>query len=168
MTEAAGGGRQVALDVDVGKARLEDFLRLALDETPVPMTGRLDTRFRLLLPPGDADVPQRLALDGEFSVDDGRFSGHGVQRKIQELSKRGQGKPEAPATVTPVFSNLEGRFVLSGGTLRFSSLAFRVPGARVSLAGTYTAPGARRSTSAAPCTSTPRCRRRPRGSSPRC
>ncbi len=131
--ERGEDGRTVALDVTVAGARLEDFLRLALKSATVPMSGALDLTTRFRLPPGDRDVLERLQLDGQFHVEHARFARGGVQERVNELSRRGRGEPDAAAT--DVVSNLAGKFVLRDATMRFSALRFEVPGAAVSLRG---------------------------------
>lgn len=132
------GRRHVKLDVRVRDGRLEDILRLALKSETVPMNGalRLDTAFAL--PPGENEVIERLRLDGTFAVDDARFGSRGIQKKVNELSERARGEVDETAGGAAdenVVSDLKGRFTLQGGVLRFTELAFAVPGATVSLAG---------------------------------
>jgi hypothetical protein len=130
-------GRTVALDVTVDDARMEDLLRLAVKGAHPPMSGVTDIRTRLLLPAGKGDVVDRLQLDGEFGVASARFTEFDVQRAIAELSRRGRGQPQGTAADPNVVSNLQGRFSMRDGRMRFSSLTFSVPGAMVRLAGEY-------------------------------
>lgn len=129
-------GRTLTLDIQMDEGRLEDVLRLVV-KTPKPtMTGRLALKSALKLPPGEADVLDRMALEGEFSIDDTRFTDAGVQQKINELSLRGRGKL-GEESARRVGSNFEGRFSMAGGVLRIPSVAFDVPGAIVRMAGAY-------------------------------
>lgn len=128
-------GRRVALDVRVDRGRIEDFLKLAVKGTKPPLVGavRLDTT--LVLPAGDVDVVRKLRLDGEFLLDQARFTSFDVQKRINALSQKGRGDEGADAE--SVVSKLTGRFVLKNAVLSFSRLSFAVPGAIVQLAGTY-------------------------------
>jgi len=129
-------GRTVTLDVDMPKARLEDVLRLAVD-TPKPvMTGGLALKTKFVLPPGEADVADKLRLDGSFSIDRARFTDFDVQKKINALSKHGRGLPDDEKT-RGVASDFDGRFELANAVLRIPNVTFRVPGAGVRLAGDY-------------------------------
>jgi hypothetical protein len=145
---AAGGvlevegvkGREVVLDVIMDKARLEDVMRLAVDAPRPPMSGGLQLTTKFLLPPGEADVVDRLQLDGRFAITGGRFADPDVQRQINDMSRRARGdlddaenRPRAPA----VASDFHGRFVLANGVLRFPALVFDIPGAAVRLSGRY-------------------------------
>jgi hypothetical protein len=130
-------GRFIALDVQIDRGRVEDLVRLVVRGERSLVTGRLLLRAHVLLPPGRGDVVGRLHVNGRFGLEESRFAGDGVQRKIGELSRRGRGEPAEP--VDPrVVSNLQGRFTLAEGVLAFPTLAFDVPGASVQLAGQYT------------------------------
>lgn len=85
-------GRLVTLDIDMPSGRLEDIMRLAVRTSQPPMTGGLRLRTTLDLPPGDADVVDKLKLDGAFTIDGGRFTDAEVQRNINELSRRASAK----------------------------------------------------------------------------
>jgi hypothetical protein len=129
-------GRTVELDVVIDDGRLEDILMLAVDSTPPDMMGALRLKTRLELPPGDQPVPRRLYLKGEFHVASARFSSNQVQDKIDELSRRGRGRP-ADEKVDNVASNLQGRFELKNGVLTLSPVSFSVRGAHIQMTGQY-------------------------------
>jgi hypothetical protein len=128
--------RTVELDVKIERGRIEDVLRLALKDEPPDMSGGLQMTTHLELPPGSARVPLRLALTGDFRVASARFSSNTVQSKIDELSRRGRGRP-GDAKVANVASNLGGAFQLRNGTLRLNRVSFAVNGATIRLDGTY-------------------------------
>jgi hypothetical protein len=137
VTKARGrGGRTVALEVDIDRARLEDILRLVLDHEPPPIRGALRLASRFVLPPGERDVIERLRLNGAFAISGARFPSDVVQGRIDGLSRRGQGRPK-DENVENVASRLEGRLVLDRGLARLSDLTFEVPGAMVDLDGMF-------------------------------
>jgi AsmA-like C-terminal region len=129
-------GRIVTLDVTMDRARIEDIMVMAVNTPKPPMTGGLQLTTRFVLPPGDADVSQRLRLDGRFVIAKTRFTNYDVQGKINELSKRSRGEIEDPKNAN-VVSNFGGRFTLANGRLALPDLTFAVPGAKVELAGGY-------------------------------
>lgn len=135
-------GKTIRLDVSSDGARLEDFIYLVVSQPEPPMLGRLDMRAALVLPPGDTPVPDKLSLDGQFTIRRGHFASDTVQDKVDELSRRGQGQPEDD-TITNVLSDFSGGFTLRDGTLRLPRLGFRVRGAEVRLAGQYALRGER-------------------------
>ena len=132
-------GRTVKLDVSIERGRLEDLLRLAVDAPKSPMSGALRLRTSFVLPPGHVDVVKKLKLDGHFALAGTRFTSDTVQDKINELSRRGRGKPgeDAEQDARRVQSKFEGQFALAGGTLTLPKVQFDVPGALVQLAGNY-------------------------------
>ena len=130
-------GRRVSLDLQIDQGFIEDLLRLAVSTNTNPMLGTIDLKTKFLLPQGDADVVDRLQLDGSFRLVQAKFTNIDVQRKINILSSRGRGDEDADGTGQSVVSNLEGRFVLRDAKLTFSKLRFLVPGAVVDLTGTY-------------------------------
>jgi hypothetical protein len=129
-------GRTVTLDIVMDKARLEDVLRLAVKAPKAPMTGALKLTTKFVLPPGKRDVVDKLRLDGQFSIAKAAFTDLDIQKKIDELSHRGRGKPVA-GDRERVASNFLGRFTLDDGTLMLKTLTFDTPGSSVQLAGTY-------------------------------
>ncbi|MGH9451047.1 MAG: AsmA-like C-terminal region-containing protein [Terriglobia bacterium] len=129
-------GRTVILTVTAANARLDDLLRLAVKANQPPLSGSGSFDVKMKIRPGAADVTNRLILNGKFAVKTARFAAAGAQNKIDSLSRRGRGKPN-DQELNDVASNLEGRFTLQNGVMRFSNLAFRVPGASIHLRGAY-------------------------------
>ena len=128
-------GRKVYLQVTIDNARMEDIMRLAIKGKQTPLTGQMKLQTTFLLPAGEADVPQRLQLDGAFSIAKARFTSFDVQKRIDTLSRRGRGNTSD--TGPSVVSNLSGRFVMKDGRIRMRNLTFSVPGSAVELAGTF-------------------------------
>jgi len=136
-------GKTVTLEVNATRARIEDLLRLAMSSSP-SMSGpiRLKTKFNLA--PGTKEIPDRLNLDGSFDLGSVHFTSGAVQQKIDNMSKRSEGKPKE--VVNPqdsikdddVATAMRGDFKLDQGILSLSMLNFSIPGADVQLGGTYT------------------------------
>jgi len=133
-------GRTVELDIVMKDARIGDVLRLAVRAAAPPMTGVLGLTTKFVLPPGPGDAVQKMRLDGSFQIARARFTAGGVQGKLNELSQKARADDddddEGPAD--QVVSDMSGRFVMSGGVIRFSNVRFMVPGARVEVGGRYT------------------------------
>ena len=127
-------GRTVTLDVTIEDGRIENLLRLSVKSETPPMVGDVALKTDFTLPPGKGDVIDRLRLDGRFDVA-GRFTSEEVQSKLGGMSARARGK-EATGGEN-VLSDLDGRFRLRNGVLALRDLSFAIPGATVSLAGTY-------------------------------
>jgi AsmA-like C-terminal region len=130
-------GRTVKLDVELPDGRIEDVLRLAVKADQPVMTGKFSLTTTLVLPPGEQRVADRLELHGRFSLAETTFTDKGVQTKLIEMSNRSRGRDANAKMNHPLVSNMDGQFTLRHGAVRFSSLVFQLPGARVNLAGHY-------------------------------
>jgi AsmA-like C-terminal region len=138
-------GHNIVLDVVLGRSRIEDLLKLGVRTDPPIMTGAVEMKTKLNLPPRDADIATRLKLDGNFHIPDGEFSNEKIQGRIDSLSLRSQGKPklakQVPEQDANVPSDLSGTFKLDNGVLHFSLLHFMIPGTHADMTGEYTLDG---------------------------
>ena len=135
-------GHDIALTVNVDRARLEDFMRLASRSAKPMLTGALTATSTLHIPPGAQKVVERLRLNGRFHLNQARFASAAVQGKIEQLSLRGQGRPgdlktADAADAAAIDSTMEGEFKMASGVITMSSLEYRVPGATIDLKGAY-------------------------------
>lgn len=129
-------GKTIRLAIDVHDSRVEDMLALATDKGDSLLTGKVMTQAKLVLPPGDQPVLDKMSLAGHFQVQDGHFPNQDVQSKLDSLSRRGRGKPKDPQ-IHDVPAEFEGVFRLQNAHMSFSQLNFNVPGVEVQLNGTY-------------------------------
>jgi hypothetical protein len=129
-------GRHIVIEAASRKGQLEDLLRLTVKGPQPPMKGMVNFNATVELRPGQADILNRLLVNGRFSVAEGQFTDRDVQQKLDSLSRSGRGQPKNES-IQDVISNLHARFVLRRGVASFSSLAFAVPGAEVELTGSY-------------------------------
>jgi hypothetical protein len=129
-------GRRITLDTETRGGRLEDFVKLATRVTSSPMTGIVDVDARIHIPPGEADVGDRMDIDGTFSVAKAHFTSQTIQDRVDELSRRGVGRPK-DETIDDVASNFRGSFRIDNGRLHLKPLTFDVEGATVRLTGQY-------------------------------
>jgi hypothetical protein len=129
--------------VVVDDARIQDFLQLGVRTEPPVMTGPVQIKAKMSLPPGNEEIADRLGLAGDFHVSQAHFSNQKLQDKLDSLSLRTQGKVKKHQNggVEEVPADLRGTFTLKNGSLSFSSLQFMVPGAQVNLQGNYSLDG---------------------------
>jgi hypothetical protein len=130
-------GRHIAVDVVIDDGRLEDLLGLAVKAERAPMSGGITVKTRLVIPAGEEDVVDRIQLAGEFAISQARFANLNVQKRVDEMSRRGRGDAGEADEGESVVSNLSGRFVMRDAAIDFSRLQFGIPGATVQLAGRY-------------------------------
>jgi hypothetical protein len=134
-----GIGHDIDLNIEVNNGRIEDFLRLASHDTTPLLTGNLDVVGLLHIPPGKTPVHERMALKGQFTLDQAQFASDKVQQRIAELSLRGQGRPQDAKNHEheDVQSTMQSDFTMSSGVITLPNLVFTVPGADIDLSGTY-------------------------------
>lgn len=132
-------GHDIGLSIDVKKAPIDDFLRLA-SRSPRPLlTGDVAVKATLHIPPGEQPVHERMKLAGTFILENARFTSDKIQERVEQLSLRGQGRPHDVKSTDPdtIQSHMQGAFQMGGGVLKLPSLEYIVPGADIRLAGTY-------------------------------
>lgn len=132
-------GHDIALNINIDKARLEDFLRLASRSATQLLTGPVAVKAALHIPPGKVPVHRRMTLNGRFVLDQARFTSAKIQDRIEELSLRGQGRPKEVKTLdsTGTRSRMTGDFQMANGVIKLSTLDYTVPGADIQLRGSY-------------------------------
>jgi hypothetical protein len=133
-------GKTVALDATAKHAQMQDILRLIMGGPPV-VKGSVQFHSKIVIPPGDKDVIDRLELAGRFRLASARFTSPKVQARLLTLSDRARGisKREEAEGQGPesVASDMQGVFSLRNGVADFASLSFGVPGALINLKGSY-------------------------------
>jgi hypothetical protein len=136
-------GHDIELNVVINQARIEDFLQLAVKTEPPVISGPVVMHTRMSLPPGPETVIDRLKLNGTFKIVAGTFSSAKIQDRINDLSLRGQGKPQLvkQAGDITVPSDLNGVFRLENSVMTFSQFEFSVPGAESQVHGQYSLDG---------------------------
>ena len=129
-------GHNITLDVVAPKARLEDLLQLATKSTKPMMSGSVNLKTKMILPPGKVKVLDKIILDGVFEVTDAKFASSDVRDKLASFSRRAQGQPDNPDAGSAI-SDLKGKFKLKDAVITFDQLTFAIPGANIQLDGTY-------------------------------
>jgi len=132
-------GHDIALNINVGSARIEDFLQLASHSPATLLTGSLKMKAALHIPPGAAPVHQRLTIKGTFNLDQAQFTSDKIQGRITDLSLRGQGRPGEVKAADPAStrSTMQGNFQMANAVITLPMLDYTVPGADIQLKGTY-------------------------------
>jgi hypothetical protein len=140
--KAHSRGHDIALKITVDRARIEDFLHLASRSYTPILTGDVNVKAALHIPPGPVPVHEKMTLKGQFSLDDAEFTDLKVQDKVRELSRRAQGKHDTDekSDLSEVKSQMHGDFIFGGGALKLPSITYTVPGADIQLHGAYQIP----------------------------
>ena len=130
------GGKTVSLGSTELQGQIQDWLRLLAKADHPALTGAMNFRTQVLVPPGKRPFIERVNLQGDFGIDAASFARSTTQEKVDNLSQLAQGekKNDDPASVV---ENLKGHVVLNHAIATFSDLSFSVPGALAHLHGTY-------------------------------
>jgi hypothetical protein len=127
--------RTISLNVSMPKGDLRDLLTLAMKGDPF-MEGKIALKTKIDIPPLTSKVKEKLLLDGQFDITQGKFLKSNIQDQIDMLSRRGQGQPTNMA-IDEVVLGMGGVFTLEDQKMTFKSLSFAVPGSGVDLKGSY-------------------------------
>ena len=129
-------GKTISLGTTEMRGQIQDWLRLLAKADHPALTGSMNFRTQVLVPPGKRPFIERVKLQGDFGIDAASFVRPTTQEKVDNLSQLAQGekKNDDPASVV---ENLKGHVVLHHAIATFSDLSFSVPGALAHLHGTY-------------------------------
>lgn len=132
-------GKSVALQMTVQTGRIDDLLRLVTAETKPSMTGNISFHAMLKLPPGPPGFLQKLELEGDFGLDQDRFTDAAVQQPLNKLteSARGENKQQQSEDPETALSNLKGHVSVKKGIATLSNVSFSAPGTQAQIRGTY-------------------------------
>jgi hypothetical protein len=134
--KAGSEGKTVSLGATELQGRIQDWLLLLSRADPPAMTGAMNFRAQVLVPPGKRDFIERVNLQGDFGIDAASFTHSTTQGNVNTLSQVAQGGKEN-SNPASVIENLKGHVVLKDAIATFSDLSFSVPGALAHLHGTY-------------------------------
>lgn len=136
-------GHEITLNAVVEHGQMADFLRLTSHTSDPILTGTLNLKTSIEIPPGLNPVHERLLLKGNFVLDSAQFTHPNIQGRIDELSLRGQGKPGEvkQPKAEDVSSTMASDFSMDDGVLTLPDLVYTVPGAQIDLNGSYTVDG---------------------------
>ena len=129
-------GRLITLDVIAPQARLQDVLALAVKSQKPLLVGTIKLKTKLVLPPGKEKVMDKLLLDGDFGVEDARFTDPEIRSQLASLSRHGLGEPNQEDAGSAA-TDLQGHYHVENGVATFTHLQFSVKGAAIHLDGSY-------------------------------
>jgi hypothetical protein len=128
-------GKRVTVNVTSNSASLGELLRFVSKAEPAA-DGTLIIDAAMDLPQGKQKVLERVAFEGSVRAERVKFTKDTVQDKIDELSRKAQGRPE-DTSIDEVASQMAAKFSLQDGVFTYQSLSFQVAGASVKLDGTH-------------------------------
>lgn len=129
-------GKRVIVNVKSSATNLGEILQLISKARRPAAEGVLTIDAAMDLMQGKQPVLQRLSIAGSVNAEHLTFSSAAVQEKIDDLSRRGRGKPQ-DKSIRNVPSRMKTTFTLEKGVFRYSNLTFAVPGATINVNGTH-------------------------------
>jgi hypothetical protein len=129
-------GKRVVVNVKSSNASLGELLRFVSKAGQPPAEGTLVIDAALDLPQGKQRVLERVSIEGSVGAERVKFTKDTVQDKIDELSRKAQGRP-TDESIDEVASRMATKFALRDGVFTYHGLSFDVQGASVQLAGTH-------------------------------
>lgn len=138
-------GKTISLYAETKQARMEDILALILGSSKAMLKGEVDFQSKILIPQEKGPVIDKLQLEGKFRLPHAIFTNPKVKRTLSTFSLRARGidkeeEKKKGYEGQQVASNLTGAFTLNRGMARFSRCVFKLPGATVSLTGSFNIP----------------------------
>jgi hypothetical protein len=135
-------GHDISLMVNVPQGRMEDYIRLVSKSGMPMLTGVLNLKTSLDIPPGKEHVYKRIKLKGNFRLNNAEFTSAKVQDRVDDLSLRGRGlakeaKEKDKSDVPPALAVMQSSFTMADGVVTMPDLLYQVPGADIALNGTY-------------------------------
>jgi hypothetical protein len=134
-----GQGKDIDFNINIDRARIEDFLRLTSHTGSPILIGNVTTKARLHIAPGRDSVQKRMVLKGSFMLDQVTFTSEKIQDDLRQLSLRGQGHPKDIKTTDPdsIHSTMVSDFQMVNGVITLPELTYTVPGSTIKVSGTY-------------------------------
>jgi hypothetical protein len=129
-------GKRVAVNLKSDATDLGELLRFVSKAAQPPASGTLMIDAALDLPQGPENILDRVTIEGSVRAERVKFTNRGVQDKIDELSRRGQGRP-TDMSIDEMASRMSTKFALADGVFTYQGLSFNVEGATVTLDGTH-------------------------------
>jgi hypothetical protein len=132
-------GKTVRLELAVKEGRIEDLLFLFTEENPPSMTGSINLRAKVQVPPGPPGFLRKLDFAGSCGIGSGHFTNPNVQKPVNALTQSAGGENEKQQAEDPetVLSQFMGQVSVKNGVATLSNISFSAPGTRAQIQGTY-------------------------------
>ncbi len=148
LSDKPGAGKTLTMQAYSAQARVQDLVRLFIREPTSPMLGAIIFRAKVTMPPEDRPFIDKVRLQGDFGIADGKYTSPETQKDVDVLSARARGKAEqvqeeenklGKDDYDPgrVVSNVKGHVELRNSIATLTNVSFDVPGASALVNGTY-------------------------------
>lgn len=137
----AGGnkGKTVTLDVITKQGRIEDLLDMVLSAPAAAVTGSIDARAKVIVPPGPMEFLEKINVEGDFGLTGGKFTNQTKQNALNKLSSSAEQNESKAEKENPetALSNVKGHITAKNGLATLTNISFSMPGAEAQIHGTF-------------------------------
>jgi hypothetical protein len=109
----------------VNGGRIEDLLSLFTDEKRPSITGSINLRAKVEVPPGPPGFLRKLDLAGNCGIGSGRFTNPDVQQPVNALTQSagGENKKQQAEDPETVLSEFSGQVSVKNGVATLSNVS---------------------------------------------
>jgi len=130
-------GKTVTLAGTQQQGTIQDWLKLLAKAERPAMTGAMNFRAQVQVPPGEQDFIQRVSLQGDFVIGSADFTKPTTQKQVDNLSQVAMGGKPNEAPPADVAEDMKGHVEMKNAVATLTDLDFGVPGALAHMHGTY-------------------------------
>jgi AsmA-like C-terminal region len=137
VTGNGAAGKTVTLVGTQKQGTIEDWLQLLAQAEHPAMTGAMNFRVQVEIPPGERDFLDRTNLQGDFAIGSADFTKPTTQNAVDTLSHVALGGKPNQAPPAGVEESMKGHVEMKKVVATFTDFYFGVPGALAHMHGTY-------------------------------
>jgi hypothetical protein len=136
---ASDEGRTLQLAAQVNRGRIDDLLLLFSGAPRPGMTGSVQLKANVVLPPEPTKFLRRLRLNGDFEIRDAVFTNAVTQSSLNHLSESagGEKKGEEQEDGRQIPGLIRGAVKDLNGLARLSGVQYSSPGVNANLGGAF-------------------------------
>jgi hypothetical protein len=135
--KTGAAGKTVTLVATQKQGTIEDWLQLLAKAEHPAMTGAMNFRVQVEVPPGERDFLDRANLQGDFAIGSADFTQPTTQNAVDTLSHVALGGKPNQAPPAGVEESMKGHVEMKEVVATFTDFYFGVPGALAHMHGTY-------------------------------
>jgi AsmA-like C-terminal region len=135
--KTGAAGKTVTLVGTQKQGSIEDWLQLLAKAEHPAMTGAMNFRVQVEVPPGERDFIDRANLQGDFAIGSADFTKPTTQNAVDTLSQVALGGKPNEAPPAGVEESMKGHVEMKEAVATLTDFYFGVPGALAHMHGTF-------------------------------
>jgi hypothetical protein len=129
-------GKTVSLALGASEGRVEDLVDLFVSAKRPPMTGIISLKAKVDVPPGSANLLEKLNLDGDFGIAAAKFTNPATELPIRKLAQSGE-KSKQAAELPTAQADLKGHVSARRGIATLENVSFTIEDGDARIHGSY-------------------------------